>query len=154
MLARYASMEMQKNQEVTTSQGAAYEALMLDLLERKLTDQLVILRRLELLEQKLEERLHVITIRKTSPESLFGHALVERSRIQELFPGSLSALYEGDLVLLVSSADGHVPVREDMQSLMLDFRDNNITAGVSNEFTNISELARYYLQSVKALEFG
>lgn len=41
-----------------------------------------------------------------------------------------------------------------METLKDDFRSSNISAGISNVFTNIAEMARYYQQSLKALEFG
>lgn len=154
MLARYVSMELQKQREHTAIQGSAYEALMLDLLETRITDQLVILRRLKLLDQKIEKQLHVITIRKMTSNTSVALSNVERTEIQDLFPGCLSVVYEGNLVLLVSSEDGSIPVQDDMETLNQDLRVSNLAAGVSNTFENISELARYYRQAVKALEFG
>lgn len=153
-LARFASMELQKERGSAPDQDAAYEALMLDLLEERITDQLVILRRLRLLDQKLEPRLHVITIRKMSAKAQIALSAVERERLRDFFPGCLAVSYERGFVLLVSSADGSIPVQEDMEALNREFQVNSLSAGVSNEFTNLAELSRYYRQSTKALEFG
>ena len=153
-LSRFVSMELQKQREHTSSQTSAYEALMIDLLEQRITDQLVILRRLRLLDQKIDPRLHVITIKKMSVTHQVPLSPIERNQIHDFFPGSLAVVYEGNLVLLVSSEDGSIPVQEDMDTLNQNFRISNLTAGVSNEFTDISELSRYYRQSVKAQEFG
>lgn len=65
-LSRFVSLELQKEREYISGRTSAYEALMLDLLEQRITDQLVIILRLRLLDQKLDPKLHVITIRKMS----------------------------------------------------------------------------------------
>lgn len=153
-LARFVSLELQKEPEYVSGRTSAYEALMMDLLERRITDQLVILRRLRLLDQKLDPRLHVITVRKMSSTRQVPLSSIERNQICDFFPGCLAVTYQGNLVLLTSGEDDAIHVQDDMETLKDDFRNSNLSAGISNVFTNIADMGRYYQQSLKALEFG
>lgn len=153
-LAHFTAMELQKEREFSSDRASTYEALMLDLLERRITDQLVIIRRLRLLDQKLEPLLHVIAIRRMSAKRQAALSPIERSRICDFFPGCLAVAYQGDLVLLVSSEDGSIPMRDDSETLEKDLRTSGLSVGISNVFRDIGDMARYYRQSIKALEFG
>ena len=153
-LAKYVTMELQKGRDTTSVNAEACESLLLDLLKRKITDQLVLRRRMELLDQSLEKYLHVISVKKMAKSQSIALSSVERSRIREMFPGSMSVVYDKKLVLLVSSKDGSIPVRADMETLQQDLQSSDLIAGVSNTFTNVAEAARYYNQSAKAVDFS
>lgn len=154
-LAQLVSIELQKSKAFITGHGAMYEALLTDLLEGRITDQLVILRRLALLDRKLEKYLHVITIRKFSTAAAaVPMSEIEQDRLRAMFPNSSSVAYKGDVVLLISSADGSIPMQEDMDELRQRFAESGLVAGISNIFQDPTEMARFYRQSVKALDFG
>lgn len=153
-LSRYVSMELQRGRGASAGRNEPYEALLVDLLERRIVDQLVIIRRLSLLRRKVGELKHVVTVRKMSSNFQIAMSRVERARLEEMFPGCLSVEYDGSLVLLVSGETEEIPLRDDLEMLAHDFSMNSLAAGVSASFTDLGEMSRYYQQSVKALEFG
>lgn len=152
-LAQLAAIEMQKDSRFANNRGAMYEALLTDLLSGRITDQMAVLRRLKLLDRKLKKYLRVVTVRKAD-----GHARdftpIEQERIRDFFPGSSSVAYGEDIVLLTSSDDDSLRTKEGERLTGETFTLNGLVAGVSNTFENVTEMRRYYLQSLKALAFG
>lgn len=153
-LCHITSIEIQKRQDLLINQGSAYELLLTDLLEKRITDRLVVLRRIELLKRKIEKYLYVVSIRKNNPSGSQTFSAVEQKSLRTMFPGSISVGYHGDAVLLISSADGTFPTADGIASLDQRLSNSGLIAGVSLSFTDIMDLRRYYLQSTKALELG
>lgn len=152
-LAQFVAIELQKDPRFLNGRGAMYEALLTDLLSNRITDQLVAIRRLKLLDRKLKRYLRVVTVRRAhNGKNRF--AAIEQERIRDFFPDSISVAFMGDIVLLVSSENELLQTRAGEKMTSRTFTLNGLIAGVSNVFETVTDMHRFYVQSVKALEFG
>ncbi len=152
-IAKLVSMELQKGNRFSENRGALYETFLTELLEGKITDRLVVIRRLDLLERKLDGLLRVIVIEKLNgTDSFFTH--VEENQLRHYFPNCISMRYCGNVVILTSSADGNISRDRAVISLNEHLAFSGLVAGVSNVFTDLTDLRRYYLQAIHALKFG
>ena len=152
-LAQFTAIELQKDSRFLNGRGAMYEALLTDLLSNRITDQLVAIRRLKLLDRELKRHLHVVTVRKAHTEKS-SFTAIEQDRIRDFFPDSISVAFMGDIVLLVSSDDEILHTKAGDKMTNRTFTLNGLIAGVSNTFENVTDMHRYYIQATKALEFG
>lgn len=152
-LAQFTAIELQKDLRFLNGRGAMYEALLTDLLSNRITDQLVAIRRLKLLDRELKRHLRVVTVRKAHTEKS-SFSAIEQDRIRDFFPDSISVAFMGDIVLLVSSDDEILHTRAGEKMTNRTFTLNGLIAGVSNTFENVTDMHRYYVQATKALEFG
>lgn len=154
LLAQYASMEFQKNKGSDQIEQNPYEELLKDLIERRVTDQLVILRRLELLNQYVTDYMYVVTIRKKMGDYKLGCSKLERKYLRGLFPGSICTAYKGDFVCLVFAKRDELPLKESLDEFNETLEVNGLQIGVSNVFSDIADVQRYYIQSKKTLEYA
>lgn len=153
-LTQITSIELQKGQLAASQKGSMYEAFLTDLIEGQIVDSDIIKRRSQLLGRTLQPFHHVVTIQK---DTVFGQTTfsdAEQRRLRAWFPGSMSAVYQGSVVLLTSSTDQTIPLLEDWETLRHDLSTSGLSAGISSLFTELSELSQYYNQSVTALKFG
>lgn len=152
-LAQFVAIELQKDPRFLNGSGAMYEALLTDLLSSRITDQMVAIRRLKLLDRKLKRYLRVVTVRRVHAEKN-GFTAIEQDRIRDYFPDSISVEFMGDVVLLVGSDDELLHTGSGEKMTNRAFTLNGLVAGVSNTFENVTDMRRFYVQSTKALEFG
>lgn len=152
-LAQFTAIELQKDPRFLNGRGAMYEALLTDLLSNRITDQLVAIRRLRLLDRELKRHLRVVTVRKAHTEKS-SFTAIEQDRIRDFFPDSISVAFMGDIALLVSSDDEILHTKAGEKMTNRTFTLNGLIAGVSNAFENVTDMYRYYVQATKALEFG
>lgn len=155
-LCKLAAIELQKSEFFIQTHGLIYEALINDLLERRLTDTKTIGLRLKALEIVLHPDLYVVSVRRERQDAAReGAHLISHSRLREILPGSMSVDFRGDVVLLLSRKKGAPVLGEEEQADLIDYLESNQwVAGISNVFTDLSEMSRFYQQSVKSLELG
>ncbi len=155
-LCKLAAIELQKSEFFIQTHGLIYEALINDLLERRLTDTKTIQLRLKALEIVLHPDLYVVSVRRERQEAARdGAHLISHSRLREILPGSMSVDFRGDVVLLLSRKKGAPVLNEEELADLMDYLESNKwVVGISNVFADLSEMSRYYLQSVKSLELG
>ncbi len=155
-LCKLAAIELQKSEFFIQTHGLIYEALINDLLERRLTDTKTIQLRLKALEITLHPDLYVVAVRKERQDAARdGAHPISHSRLREILPGSMSVDFRGDVVLLLSRKKGAPILSDEERADLIDYLESNKwAAGISNVFADLSEMSRYYLQSVKSLELG
>lgn len=155
-LCKLAAIELQKSEFFIQTHGLIYEALINDLLERRLTDTKTIQLRLKALEIVLHPDLYVVSVRRERQDAAReGAHLISHSRLREILPGSMSVDFRGDVVLLLSRKKGAPVLGAEEHADLIDYLESNQwVAGISNVFTDLSEMSRFYQQSVKSLELG
>lgn len=155
-LCKLAAIELQKSEFFIQTHGLIYEALINDLLERRLTDTKTIQLRLKALEIVLHPDLYVVSVRRERQDAAReGAHLISHSRLREILPGSMSVDFRGDVVLLLSRKKGAPVLGAEEHADLIDYLESNQwVAGISNVFTDLSEMSRFYQQSVKSMELG
>lgn len=151
------SIEFQKNDFFIQNQGIVYETLLNDVIEKRVSNDVIIKNRLTLLGKTLLPKLYVITFRDINlntqiTASTLKH--VSQSALRNYFSNSISLIYKHDIVLLVSSQPEQ-PVLDIQQDDLIDFlTGNHLIAGISNSFYQISDMSEYYIQSIQAIDWG
>lgn len=148
------AQEMQKTAmyEVPGNQMEAY--FLVNLLGDEQPASAVIQRRLQLLSFKPLESLFVISLRP--PAGNMSHRAVESvaGQLQGVLANSIYARYEGQLVALVTRAADSGLSPSDLKVLTDVARVNNLSVGISNQFRDMADVRRHYLQSQSAIRYG
>ena len=152
-LTQLTALELQKTLP-QKSVGAMYESLITDILDGQIGDLHILQRRSELLGKALKQYHRLIVLRKRDQFKNIPFSSVEQKRLRTLFPGSLSTVYQEDLVLLVESDHYEVSFSADLTQLNHELSVSGIAAGVSNVFKDLSEMKNFYQQSLTALNYG
>ncbi len=152
-LARLFSIEFQKSDFFTHRSDQQYESILLDILENQITDKLVIIMRMRLLDRSLGESLQAMTVRLKASKEARAMTSHVQTTLRSFFKNAMSVFYKGDIVLLVSTDGGESPYTDERG--LLDFlKSSGLLMGVSNAFSDPSKMRRFYQQSVLAIEFG
>lgn len=148
------SIEFQKSEIFIHKTSQQYESFLLDILEKRVTDKITILTRMHLLNRELDDILRVCTFRKKASEDTPSGSFSDiQSVIRSHFKNCLSVYYQNSIVLLISMKPGSSPLY-DRSSLYEFLQGSGLYMGVSNLFQDVSEMSRYYEQSVQAIQLG
>lgn len=154
-LARLVSLELQKHEVFSSNYGVAYEVLLSDLLENKVSDSLQVRLRLQSMNRSLKADLYVAAVRRAGARA--GQQdipVIHQDAVRSFFPGSISVVYHGDIVLLIGRDAGE-PVRPaDGENFLALLRENDMKLGVSEVFHDPIRMHKYYQQASKAIELG
>lgn len=153
LLPRLISQELQKNTYPVRSysQKAAFLA---DLLHNKHPKRHIIDRQLKELSCELNQYLHLAVIKSGSRE------LTERDfdlLIQHLLPiltGNIYVVQDNQLIVLFHQRENGMLSGYVLRFLREQAISNGFLVGVSNPFTNLLEISRFYNQAVEAIERG
>jgi len=63
-------------------------------------------------------------------------------------------IYAEYIVIIISTDEAILNVKEDLKKLNKIFSENNLSVGISSSFENLYELRKYYNEAVKALNYG
>lgn len=154
-LSRLISIELQKQEIFSANYGVAYEVLLNDLLEHKVTDSVRIRLRLKSMKRDLKPDLYVVVVRRIDPGS--GSADIpgiQQSVVRACFPGSISVNYRGDIVLLISSEKEKAPEIQGNWELTELLEKNNLKLGKSEMFHEPAQMSTFYAQACRAIEYG
>lgn len=149
------SIELQKSNFFLHTHGIAYEALLYDILERRVTDQDVIHQRFHTLGRKISEKYYVVVI-QTAPtaqnESIL--AAVKQATLRTFFPDCMSLIYKNDIVLLIGTSHDLPPTCEALEDFIIFLKGNELIAGMSNPFSNITDMTNSYTEAIRAIQIG
>jgi len=147
------SQYFQKNEFVHNNKGSSYEYLLADLLDgtsivsKELDDRLIYA------DLQLKDMMYVIVadLSKSSKCFSFNH---QREAFEQIIPGSRALMYNGQIVLLIIRRKDQPMSLDEVQSFREYCREAELYCGLSINFSSISDLSRYYMQALRALEFG
>ena len=152
--ARFVAMELQKNQFFQQNKGIMYSYFLADLLDSKDINYPSIRDRLHTMGMDLKDDLYILTISASSYHHATAKLEVIVSELNRILTGSIYAIYEDSLVLLFSrSRDSTLTVQEE-EALAGYLEENGLHAGISNFFTDLKGIRRFYLQAKTAAEIG
>lgn len=153
-LARFVSMELQKDSFFSLNRDVMFSYFLADLLDNPDLNYPSVRDRLHTMGFDLKEDLYVMTIASTSYRDTNAKLEVIVRELNNILVGSLYAIYENTLVLLFSRTRETGLSAYELNALNTYLRSNNLCAGMSNFFTDLKTARRFYLQAKKAADIG
>lgn len=151
-LCKVVSLELQKSDFYRTNQGLMHSYFLSELLENQIHDSSMIEQRMQNLGWRLTSSLYIMLLTDSARNFFDGKAQLITGQLHHLIPESRWVIYHGQIVFLISADSKKIFEQEETLYHYLNI--NHLTASVSNSFTNMTDLQKYYLQSVKADSFG
>lgn len=148
------SRRMSSSEFYQYSRGFILDCLIVDLIDRKITDVDVIRDRLEFAkwEGGRESRVSVVRLGRETPEKAGLQSLLEQ--LESLLPRAKALYYQGSVIVLQQLPQSESAVEKADQRYIQWLQSHEATCGISNTFSDYSRLADYYVQARKALFFG
>lgn len=132
----------------------SYEYILSDLLNGSAKEKQVIESQLKNLNKMLCKNLYLITIRNKQVNSKQMQLKYIKSIIDNILNVPMSLIYNNDLVVLIShDKDEFLPEKYYNQLVHL-MAEYNLYAGVSELFSDISQLKKHYNQAIIAVKLG
>ncbi|MCU6761821.1 Sugar diacid regulator [uncultured Roseburia sp.] len=152
--SRFVAMELQKNQFFQQNKDIMYSYFLADLLDSKDINYPSIRDRLHTMGMDLKDDLYILTISASSYHHAAAKLEVIVSELNRILTGAIYAIYENSLVLLFSRARENTLTGREEEALASYLKENNLYAGISNFFTDLKGIRRFYLQAKCAAEIG
>ena len=152
--SRLVSMELQKSSVFKDNKGIMYSYFLADLLKNPSSNVNLVQKRLKNLGFQLKSDLYIMAI----PASIYHHSNLKLEvilqNIRNILIGSLYVVYEDTIVFLISK-DKYQSFSEYELERLNDFlKTNQLKAGISNFFSSLEELPRFYKQALEAVKLG
>lgn len=153
-LVHFVGQELQKLPVFETSRGQMWSYFLSNLLDDEQPSPAVVERRLEVLDYHPWPRLYVVVLKPKegllAPES----AANVRNQLMGILAHSLSALYHGELVLVINRHEGERLGDYAESTLRKVAQLNGLEVGVSNAFEKLVDIRTYHQQARSAIEYG
>ncbi|HBW34127.1 CdaR family transcriptional regulator [Desulfosporosinus sp. BICA1-9] len=148
------SIELQKNKYNHLSQGLLHQSFLLDLLDDKFKDESKIDERLKILGLKLKRKLFVIFLDTQNFDATKSTLPYLREEVELKLANASAVIYNNNIAIL-ASCENEMHFLENESKVLREFMiTNNLQAGISRSFTDLTEVRDHYLESVEALKLG
>lgn len=148
------SVELQKNVYFKNNKGVTFSYLLTDLLESKMNNVKNIQNRLDILGYVSKKyyyiiyvELHDVVFREISLSSI-------TEQIKYLLRDCIYCTFRKGVVFLLTADYDFTPGSGTYKSLVQYLTDSSFYGSISEQFTNISEVPKYYQQTQTALRIG
>jgi hypothetical protein len=152
--AKLVSIEMQKNTIYESNLGTIDSYFLDDLLNNKIRDKKTLQERLSFINWVLDENLYIISISGHNLRLFDSKYKLLSAHIRNILVGSKSVLYDNRLVFLISRSKQNGITITEQENLLEYLEMNNLSAGISNVFTNALDSPKYYNHAFTAAELG
>ncbi len=135
------------------NRGHPYEYFIRDLLNQKVVASEEMISRFRYLQDGFSTNMYCLVIesaKSTSSVNLF-HI---RNDFESVFANTKTVLYNGEIVVIFCLPEGKEISNEKYEEITELCRRNSVYAGISNQFSALSQLFDYYKQAVRAIEVG
>jgi len=154
MLAEVIAAEMQSDRFYKDTRGIMYESFIIDLLNEKIKDAREIEEKLKYLDLNLKGSLSVLTVNAGTGRAPTTPLKYYRDLLEGILSGGKPVIAGNNIVMVINSSR-KAPLSNSQRQQLTEFlKKNGLFGGLSRSFDNIRDIARYYAQSVKAIEMG
>ena len=153
-LCRIISIEMQKTDFYKKNKGTMYAYFIGDLLDNNSGNIEQSRERLATLGYKLQNDLFVLSVSNKYNATSESKQEMIISDLQSMIPNSLYVIYQNTIIFLINGCDPSDNHRFNNAKVDAYMKANSLIAGLSNCFSNIQEIRKYYEQSLKAAQLG
>lgn len=148
------SLEVSKNEYYQIYGETHQETVIKELIEGCINDKRLYTRCVAELYDGLKNYLYIAIadIAKFDPE----HARLAyfKNVFKQTYPMFKYAIYSGYIVIIISSDDIKLNIKEDLKELNKLVEEHNICVGISHCFENMFDAQAYYTEAFKALNYG
>lgn len=152
LLSKLIAVELQKDNLISQTKGLMYEHLITELLDSENLNKKYLQDRVNFLDLNLKENLYVLTARPIAGK--VDSLPFYREVLGSLIFDSKSVLYNNDIIFLITRKKNKPLIQSDLADALKFIEENNMQAGLSRCFHDISHIRRFYIQSYKAIEIG
>lgn len=153
-LCRIISIEMQKTDFYKKNKGTMYAYFIGDLLDNNAGNIEQSRERLAALGYTLQNDLFVLSVSNKYNTASEAKQDMIVSDLQNMIPDSLYVIYQNTIIFLINGCAEEDNHRFNNAQVETYLKSNNLIAGLSNCFSNIQEIRKYYEQSLKAAQLG
>lgn len=148
------SIELQKNKYIYLSQSLQHQGFLLDLLDGKFKNQRIIDERIKVLSLKLKRKLFVISLDTQDLDISKLTLPYMRKELENKLANARAVIYNDNITILASCENEMHFLEIESKGLREFIIANNLQAGISRSFTDLTEVREHYLESVEALKLG
>ncbi|MBV7274340.1 helix-turn-helix domain-containing protein [Clostridium sp. PL3] len=147
------SSEMQKIKFFQSTKGVMYEYFIADLLDGKIKEEDLIEERIKYLDLNFKENLYVLSVAIDNFDNENSPISQIRDYLENILSGGRSIIYKDYIVIIITSNKTTVS-EKDLRVLETFFHNNKLCAGLSRHFTKLTDIHKYFSQSLKSMELG
>jgi sugar diacid utilization regulator len=152
LISNAISLEMQKDGNFYS--GLKNEGFIKDLLAGKIQDQEEIQERLRYLDCKFGNKLYILTAVFSEADYSNMPKFFIKDYLSRMIPDNTALVYKDHIVIIISP-NSDKPFSHKVEEKLVEFlTENHMTAGLSYAFVSLTEMNRFYRQSLKAIELG
>lgn len=155
MLCNILAMAIQRSHYSYYLPESMLESFIISLIENENHDQHAVEWRAKRLGWNPNSCLYVMRISLIDVYNSDDKVFYYKKMVQYFFPSNYTLIHEGNIVVIIDRREGQSCMPEHREK---EFKDmlikNRLHAGVSNCFSQISDISKYYHQANKALELG
>jgi hypothetical protein len=153
LLKKAIDQQMKKDEFIRNNRGFNYEYFLRDLLEGKMAVGKAYQDRMNYTNTDFTGNLYCMVI-ETARSSETLNTMHFRSMFETQFPGTMSLMYQGGIIILFHPTGNGTLSEEDLISIHDLCRDYGLYAGMGNCFQDILKIKDYYKQALRAIELG
>ena len=152
LISNAISLEMQKDGNFYN--GLKNEGFIKDLLAGKVQDLEEIQERLQYLDCEFKNRLYILTAVFSDADYSNMPKFFIKDYLSRMIPDNTALVYKDHIVVIISHNSDKPFSREVEEKLVEFLAENHMMAGLSNAFSCLTEMDKFYNQSLKAIELG
>ena len=145
--------QMLRDEFTRNIQGFPHEFFIKDLLDQRLVNTPQNLNHTDFLRQRFSPNCCCLVVETARTAGALSVSLI-RNGFEQFAPGTSTVSYQGQIVVILSGIPSQGVSEEKMQQLRKYCVENRLFCGMSNPFSNIMELPKYYKQALRAIEVG
>ncbi|SCP98215.1 PucR C-terminal helix-turn-helix domain-containing protein [Anaerobium acetethylicum] len=146
--------EMQKNSNYRNSRKVILENLVKGLLDGSIKNEEAVTERIKYLKWKPKDKQYVLAVRYDRYEDSFGLISYMRDTLRDLLEEQEAVFYDNHIIFIIGCSRDTYLRREDFGDFIRFMEKNRLCAGISQEFTRITELKKYYGQALAGMAQG
>lgn len=153
VLSNSIRQQMMKDEFTRNTQGFPHEYFLRDLLDQRLVTTPQTLQHSEFLQQRFSADCCCLVVETARTSGALPLNLI-RNGFEQLSPGTSTVSYQGHIVVIFSGISSRGFSREKLEQLRTYCVENRLFCGLSNTFSSILDLPKYYNQALRAIEIG
>ena len=149
----FVDQRMNSDSFIRNSKGFNYEFFFRDLIEGKFVKEHALKNNINYIKNDFSGNLFCMVVVPTC-SSMVINAPHIRNIFERHFPSSKTLIYNGQIIVVFQIQNHAFLSSEYIAEINEICKNNDIFAGVSNAFDDITHLADYYQQAIRAIELG
>lgn len=153
MLKEGIYQQMRKEEFVNDNTGYPYEYFLKDLLDGKVATPKRYQKRLQYVNTTFSDNMFCLVVETARSSGALNLFLI-RNRLESLYPDTKTLMYNGEIIVLFCLPKKQTFSEKDYDRIRKLCTELEIFAGISNNFSSLTDLSEYYKQALRAIEIG